>query len=67
MTTPAMFSKRLAFLFVCILATGSSRAGEFYVLRDIEYAVVGDHSLKLDLYLPESKHSPLIVWVHGGA
>jgi acetyl esterase/lipase len=39
------------------------------VQRDIEYARAGEHSLKLDLYLPSSdtKAFPLIVWVHGGA
>ncbi|MEZ6122078.1 MAG: alpha/beta hydrolase [Planctomycetaceae bacterium] len=40
-------------------------------LRDVTYAVVDGHELKLDLYLPganESKDAaPLIVWVHGGA
>lgn len=36
--------------------------------RDIRYAVVGKHSLTLDLYLPDKGKSPqLIVWVHGGA
>lgn len=38
---------------------------------DIEYAKLGDRSLKLDLYLPKrdttSSRSPLVVWVHGGA
>jgi acetyl esterase/lipase len=38
------------------------------ILRDIEYARVGEHALKLDLHLPRGKaKSPLIVWVHGGA
>jgi acetyl esterase/lipase len=38
------------------------------VLRDVEYARVGEHSLKLDLHLPiEKQRPPLIVWVHGGA
>src|SRR4051812_36695899 len=38
------------------------------IVRDCEYARVGDHSLKLDLYVPNGKpHPPLIVWVHGGA
>jgi acetyl esterase/lipase len=38
------------------------------VIRDIEFARVGEHVLKLDLHLPSSKpRSPLIVWVHGGA
>ena len=35
--------------------------------RDIEYARVGDVSLKLDLYLPKQADGPLIVYVHGGA
>jgi len=36
--------------------------------RDIEYARVGEHLLKLDLHLPASSAAPapLIVWVHGG-
>ena len=38
------------------------------VIRDIEYARVGERGLKLDLYIPSGKtRSPLIVWVHGGA
>ena len=32
---------------------------------DIEYARVGEHSLKLDLYQSEAGE-PLLVWVHGG-
>ncbi|MFT5123086.1 MAG: acetyl esterase/lipase [Verrucomicrobiales bacterium] len=35
--------------------------------RDIEYARIGERSLKLDLYLPEAGRAPLLVWVHGGA
>jgi acetyl esterase/lipase len=43
-------------------------ANEPRVLRDIEYARAGEHSLKLDLHLPAKGNSaPLIVWVHGGA
>lgn len=38
------------------------------VIRDLEYARVGEHALKLDLHLPRGKvRAPLIVWVHGGA
>ncbi len=42
------------------------------VLRDVEYAKVGDASLKLDLYVPKQASAsaakpPLIVWIHGGA
>ena len=37
------------------------------VIKDIEFAVVQDQSLKLDLYLPEKpKGSGLVVWIHGG-
>lgn len=38
-------------------------------LRDVEYARVGDKSIKLDLYLPEKvkRLMPVIVWIHGGA
>ena len=36
-------------------------------LRDLEYARIGNDSLKLDLYLPEGEGPfPLIIWVHGG-
>ncbi|MFN0080294.1 MAG: alpha/beta fold hydrolase [Prosthecobacter sp.] len=34
---------------------------------DIEYARVGDLSLKLDLHRPQATNPPLIVYVHGGA
>ena len=34
----------------------------------MEYARVGEASLKLDLYVPANvKSPPLVVWVHGGA
>ena len=36
-------------------------------IKDIEFAKIKDHSLKLDLYLPEkAKESALVVWIHGG-
>ena len=38
------------------------------VSRDIEFAIVDDLSLKLDLYQPVGAASPrLVIWVHGGA
>jgi acetyl esterase/lipase len=43
----------------------SSFAGN--VTRGIEFAKVGDLSLKLDLHLPDQQTAPLIVYVHGGA
>ncbi|MCA9270485.1 MAG: serine hydrolase [Planctomycetales bacterium] len=36
------------------------------VQKDIEFASVDGHSLKLDLYLPEENGAPLVVWIHGG-
>jgi acetyl esterase/lipase len=38
------------------------------VLKDLEYARIGDRRLLLDLYLPEKgeRPLPLIIWVHGG-
>lgn len=36
-------------------------------LRDITFATVGSHNLKLDLYLPqEVKNPPLVIFIHGG-
>ena len=43
-------------------------AADTTITRDIEYARVGDVSLKLDLYVPSGAvKSPVIVYVHGGA
>jgi acetyl esterase/lipase len=64
---------RTSYLFVgaVLLFCISSRAGDSKcceVIRDIEYARVGEQSLKLDLHIPQGKpRSPFIVWVHGGA
>jgi acetyl esterase/lipase len=61
---------RLA-LLALLSSCASSHAAETnrgQVHRDIEYARVGDHALKLDLHLPDvTARPPLIVWVHGGA
>lgn len=49
------------------------RDAEPKIVKDIEYATVDGHSLKLDLYLPperptgDGRRPPLVVWVHGGA
>lgn len=54
------------FLTLILGFGGTAFAGKKLV--DIEYAKVGDLSLKLDLYLPGvPEGSTLIVWVHGGA
>lgn len=58
--------KRLA--LVCLFFMGSSLFALEPTHRDIEFAKVGEHDLKLDLYLPDkAAKPPLVVWVHGGA
>src|SRR5262245_17005332 len=50
-------------------APGTCPAAEGRVVRDLEYARVDGHELKLDLHLPGKSASapPLIIYVHGGA
>ncbi len=36
------------------------------VYKDLEFATVDGHSLKLDLYMPATSNPPLVVWIHGG-
>src|SRR4051812_14223523 len=51
-----------------LLISTSPAADELRTSRDLEYARVGDTSLKLDLYVPAAaKSPPVVVWVHGGA
>ncbi|MGD9745239.1 MAG: alpha/beta fold hydrolase [Verrucomicrobiales bacterium] len=59
---------RLLFpLFLPWLALSFLVAEEPRVVRDIEYARVGERILKLDLHLPAQAAGPLVVYVHGGA
>ena len=51
---------------IALLSVASTFATEA-TQRDIEYARIGDISLKLDLYLPKQADAPLIIYVHGGA
>lgn len=64
--SPGLFA---AILFTAMpLLARAADSREAKVIRDIEYARVGEHALKLDLHLPARKSKPpLIVWVHGGA
>jgi len=40
---------------------------ETKTIKDLEFANVDGHSLKLDLYLPQNvKKPPLVLWIHGG-
>ena len=56
----------ILFLAFCLLTKGYADEQK-RVIRDIEFAVVDGHSLKLDLYQPSSpRGSKLLVWIHGG-
>lgn len=66
-----MISIRVVHLLcaVCALAVSfrPAEAAEPVIHKDVEFANVEGHSLKLDLYLPaEGKTGPLVVWIHGG-
>ncbi|MES2596911.1 MAG: alpha/beta hydrolase [Verrucomicrobiota bacterium] len=52
-----------ALLFLSLLSSAAFADTQ----TDIEYAHVGDHSLKLDLHRPPLENPPLIVYIHGGA
>lgn len=47
--------------FVCAL-----HAADVHSYKDIEFANVDGHALKLDLFVPDVKNPPLVVWIHGG-
>src|SRR5688572_771422 len=60
--------KRVLQLVTLSSALASSQGASFTTLTDLEFARIGERSLKLDLYIPAQRQkSPLIVWVHGGA
>src|SRR5262245_14715231 len=60
-------SRTISFLFLLGFPF-MAMAAEPRMARDLEYARVGEVSLKLDLYVPEaSQPPPVVVWVHGGA
>ena len=54
----------LKIAIACIFLVSAVRAD---TQTDIEYARVGELSLKLDLHRPQGENPPLIVYVHGGA
>lgn len=54
--------------FLLLLLLGTVTALRADTQTDIEYARIGDLSLRLDLHTPSAvKQPPLIVYVHGGA
>lgn len=57
---PALMKNMLALLAFSVTALAGTQP-------DIEYARVGDLSLRLDLHLPEARNPPVVVYVHGGA
>lgn len=66
-----MFAFRVLPKFCCVAVLACSlsvaEAASPVIHKDIEFANVDGHSLKLDLYLPaEEKVGPLVVWIHGG-
>jgi acetyl esterase/lipase len=54
------------FAAALLLSPPDGAAQDMRKTADIEYARVGDHALKLDLYQPPETDAPLLVWVHGG-
>lgn len=54
-------------LLLFALTPVTMSAAPFKKITNLQYAKVDTHTLALDLYLPETKNAPLIVWVHGGA
>ena len=53
-------------LLIGISMSGLQAAEPSPTHKNIEFANVDGHSLKLDLYLPKEKEPPLVVWIHGG-
>jgi len=54
-------------IFGAILLLLPSLKAQTKILKDLKFAEIDGHQLKLDLYLPKTRKPPLLVWVHGGA
>ena len=50
-----------------LLCFQTASRSEQTVLKDLEYARIGENSLKLDLHRCGEQKGPLLLWVHGGA
>jgi acetyl esterase/lipase len=67
-STPPRFWKLVCFTAWAMLPTAMRADEGSRIVRDIEFAQVGQTKLLLDLYLPAAVDRPmLVVWVHGGA
>ena len=57
-----------SFVLTSLLLSAPADAGKATrIIKDIEFARVDGHSLKLDLYLPtDTSDSNLVVWIHSG-
>ena len=66
---PLQKQKKISALIIGILlCINSATANNIKITKDIEFAVVNNQGLKLDLYQPKKpKSSPLVVWIHGVA
>jgi acetyl esterase/lipase len=54
--------------FLLVVVASALNAQDVRVTKDVEYARAGEHSLKLDIYVPAAASPPpVVVWVHGGA
>ena len=54
---------------MCLLLSMFSFASDASerIIKNIEFAMIDEHPLALDLYLPEgAKTPPLVIWIHGG-
>ena len=74
MTGLAFYSRAAVCCWLLLLATATADAADerIRVVKDVEYARVGEAPLLLDLYLPADAPAgaagpKLIVWLHGGA
>lgn len=62
-----MIQPSLLLALTLLTLPGTSRVLAQTLQKEIEYARVGERSLKLDLHLPKTSNPPLVVYVHGGA
>lgn len=59
--------RQICFAVILFGSLSVAESASPVINKDIEFANVDGHSLKLDLYLPaDSKNAPLVVWIHGG-